>query len=204
MLNFLFMFCTVSVGKRSKGSKDPPRLLAKDMHGTRRRGKASEGSIDSSLVLESVAKKLKGKKCSATVQVDLVLDSQTKKIPKAPKKSKIVESVDLEHSTGPIMEESPSVDLKLAEVRTKIAHDDLKNIKDGIFIDLPVNASVVSGFDEIRGECSKLLFPQDEVSLLSMGDQGLLYYLVKDSLRVSLFIIIYSFSFMFPVYLLEL
>lgn len=99
------------------------------------------------------------------------------------------------------MEEFQSVDLKLAEVRTKIAHEDLKNRKDDIFIDLPDNASVVSGYDQIRGECSKLLFPQDEVSLLSMGDQGLLYYLVKDSLRVSLYIIIYSSQLLFFVYL---
>lgn len=99
------------------------------------------------------------------------------------------------------MEEFQSVDLKLAEVRTKIAHEDLKNRKDDIFIDLPDNASVGSGYDQICGECSKLLFPQDEVSLLSMGDQGLLYYLVKDSLRVSLYIIIYSSQLLFFVYL---
>lgn len=29
------------------------------------------------------------------------------------------------------------------------------------------------------------LFPQDELFLLSMGDEGLFYYLTKDSLRVS-------------------
>lgn len=94
------MYCLVSVGKRNKGPKDPPQLLAKDMHETRGKWKASEGSIDSSLVLESVAKRLKGKRRLAPVQVDPVSGSQTKKIPKAPKKPKIVESVDLEHSTA--------------------------------------------------------------------------------------------------------
>ena len=102
----------------------------------------------------------------------------------------------------PIIEESPNTDLVLAEIRTKLAQEDLKSKDDRIILDFPGNASVTSDFDGIRGECSRLLFPQDEISLLSVGDQGLFHCLIKETLRVSCTFIIYIYIFFYSKYFL--
>lgn len=64
------------------------------------------------------------------------------------------------------MEKSPSVDLKFAEVRTKFAQEDLKDKGDKIVLNFPASASTTVSFEEIRRECSKLLFPKDEMHFL--------------------------------------
>ena len=149
------------------------------------KGKKSEGSIDSSLVLGSVAKRLKGKKRTASASKDVPSEPIIKETRQRAKKLKVPETIDLDIPNDPIIEESPNTDLVLAEIRTKLAQEDLKSKDDRIVLDFPGNAFVTSDFDGIRGECSKLLLPQDEISLLSVGDQGLFHCLIKETLRVS-------------------
>ena len=165
------------------------------------KGKKSEGSIDSSLVLGSVAKRLKGKKRTASATKNVPSEPIIKETRQKTKKLKAPETIDLDIPNDPIIEESPNADLVIAEIRTKLAQEDFKSMDDRIVLDFPGSASVTSNFDGIRGECSRLLFPQDEISLLSVGDQGLFHCLIKESLRVSCafsicFLVLYiSFSF---------
>ena len=154
---------------------------------TRGKGKTSEGSIDSTLALGSVAKRLKGKKRAVSVTKNVPSESTIKEVHRSSKKPKVNETINLDLPNDPIIEESPSVDLMIAEVRTKLVQDDLKSKDDRIVLNFPVSASVTSDYDGIRGECSKLLFPQDEISLLSAGDQGLFHCLIKETLRVNSF-----------------
>ena len=149
------------------------------------KGKKSEGSIDSSLVLGSVARRLKGKKRTASASKSVPSEPTIKETRQRTKKPKALETIDLDVPNDPIIEESPNADLVIAEVRTKLAQEDLKSKDDRIVLDFPGNASVTSDFNGIRGECSKLLLPQDEISLLSVGDQGLFHCLIKETLRVS-------------------
>ena len=149
------------------------------------KGKKSEGSIDSSLVLGSVARRLKGKKRTASESKNVPSEPTIKETRLRTKKPKALETIDLDVPNDPIIEESPNADLVIAEVRTKLAQEDFKSKGDRIVLDFPGNAYVTSDFDGIRGECSKLLFPQDEISLLSVGDQGLFHCLIKETLRVS-------------------